>query len=233
MAYHNERLYPKRYAHNYYVLSRIKSIIAEIIKKYIDGNKGRTRLIDYGCGDVPYLPLFADKVAKYVTCDIDINSLAEVKITQEGTVPLPDGSFEIVLSVQVLEHVDDVNKYLSEAYRLLEKDGLLILSTHGQWIWHPCPKDLWRWTHEGLSCIIAKSGFKIIDTMWALGPLAYSSQLRLFYFKWLIQEKGPVMKFIFNGVSLFSNFSMAIQDKFDRKNGSNNAAVYFMVARKD
>lgn len=232
MVTQNERLFPKRYAHNYYLLSRLRRIIEEVIRKYIDNNTGKKKLIDYGCGDVPYLPLFADKVAQYVTCDIDRNPIADVKITTEGIVPLPGESFDIVLSVQVLEHVDDVNMYLTEANRLLGKDGLLLLSTHGQWIWHPFPKDLWRWTNEGLSCVIEKSGFEIIDTMWISGPLAYSSQLRLFYLKWLTQDKGPLLKIIFRVLSLFSNFMMPFLDKIDKKNGKNNAAIYFIVARK-
>jgi SAM-dependent methyltransferase len=232
MASQNERLFPKRYAHNYYLLSRLKSIVSNVIKKYIEGNKRDKRLIDYGCGDVPYLPLFVDKVAKYVTCDLDINPRAEVIITPEGKVPLSNESFDIVLSVQVLEHVDDVKMYLAEANRLLGKEGLLLLSTHGQWIWHPFPKDLWRWTHEGLTSTIEKSGFTIIETMWISGMLAYSCQLRLFYLKRLAQGKGPFPTKLFQVVSLISNFLMQFLDKLEGEDGKNNAAIYFVVARK-
>lgn len=232
MVSQNERLFPKRYAHNYYILSRLKSIVNDVIKKYIS-NTGSKRLIDYGCGDVPYLPLFEGKVAEYVLCDLDINPRAEVKITQEGKVPLSDESFDIVLSVQVLEHVDDVNIYLTEANRLLHKDGLLLLSTHGQWIWHPFPKDLWRWTHEGLTATIEKSGFTILDTMWISGMLAYSCQLGLFYLKRLTQGKGLLLKKIFQAVSLVCNFLFPFLDKLEGEGGKNNAAIYFVVARKN
>lgn len=228
----DQRLYPKRSAHNYYILTRLRYIVAEVISKHVDGSTGKKRLIDYGCGDVPYLPLFSDKVAQYVTCDIERNPIAEVKITPENTVPLPDESFDIVLSVQVLEHVDDVAMYLAEANRLLEDDGLLLLSTHGQWVWHPFPKDLWRWTREGLTSVIEKSGFEIIDTMWISGLLAYSSQLRLFYLKWHTHDKGPILRFLFDCFSLVSNFLMPFLDKIDQKHGKYNAAIYFIVARK-
>jgi FkbM family methyltransferase len=233
MIFQNERLFPKRYAHNYYILTRIRNTVEEIIRKYIDSNTDKKKLIDYGCGDVPYLPLFADKVAKYVTCDIAGNPCAEVVITPDGKVPLPDDSFDIVLSVQVLEHVDDVAIYLAEANRLLEKDGLLLLSTHGQWIWHPCPKDLRRWTREGLTSVIEKSGFEIIDSMWASGMLAYSSQLRLFFLQRLAREKGIFFKLIFKIMSLTSNFLMPFMDRLEGESGKNNAAVYFIVARKN
>jgi SAM-dependent methyltransferase len=228
----NRRLYPKRYDHNYYALIRLKSIINEVIKKYIDCAPGQKRLIDYGCGDAPYLPLFVNKVAEYVTCDIEKNPLAEIKIGMDSRVPLPDESFDILLSIQVLEHVDDVTTYLAEANRLLDKNGLMLLSTHGQWRWHPFPRDLWRWTHEGLSCILAKSGFSIIDTFWLSGMLAYSSQLRLFYFKRVIEKKGPLLKILFHFISFISNFMMPFQDKLEINTGKDNAAIYLVVAKK-
>jgi SAM-dependent methyltransferase len=204
-----------------------------VIKKYVKGEKHCERLIDYGCGEVPYRSLFVDKVAEYTTCDIERNPHAEIKIRADGSVPLPDATFDIVLSIQVLEHVDDPIVYLSEANRLLEKKGLLLLSTHGQWIWHPFPKDLWRWTHEGLSCLVEKCGFKIIDTMWISGMLAYSSQLRLFYLRRMIRDRGSVFKFLFYLVSFVYNVMMIFQDRLERRHGKDNAALYFIVAEKN
>ncbi|MFI5294017.1 MAG: methyltransferase domain-containing protein [Thermodesulfovibrionales bacterium] len=203
-----------------------------MIGKYIDGNPEYKKLMDYGCGDMPYLPLFVSKVTQYVTCDIEGNPHAEITIGADSKVPLPAESFDIVLSIQVLEHVEDVTTYLAEANRLLGKNGLLLLSTHGQWIWHPCPKDLWRWTHEGLSRIIEESGFKVIDTLWILGTLAYSSQLRLFYLKRILADRGPILKFLFHAVSFFTNVMMSFQDKLEKQYAKDNAAIYFVVAKK-
>lgn len=232
MTDQNERLYPKRYVHNYYILSRLRCIIEDVIRKYIDGDTRKKRLLDFGCGAVPYLPLFANKVSKYVTCDIAGNPHAEVVIDPDGNVPLSDESFDLVLSVQVLEHVDDVAKYLSEANRILDKDGLLLLSTHGQWRWHPCPKDLWRWTHEGLSYVIEKSGFSVVESMWISGMLAYSTQLRLFFLNRLVQERGLFSKLMFDLIAFWSNLLMPLLDKIEGQSAKNNAAVYFIVARK-
>lgn len=230
MRSQSSRLFPKIYAHNYYVLSRLRCIIEEVIRKYITNCCGDKRLIDYGCGDVPYLPLFDGKISQYVTCDIQTNPIAEVKISSDDKVPLPDNSFDIVLSVQVLEHVDDVNAYLAEANRLLKNHGLLLISTHGQWIWHPCPKDLRRWTIEGLSSVIEKSGFQLLDSMWISGVLAYSLQLQLFYLKRVAEENGALLKLIFKTVSLIYNFLMPFMDKLEGNKGGRNAAIYFIVA---
>jgi len=81
--------------------------------------------------------------------------------------------------------------------------------------------------------ILEKSDFTIIDTMWISGMLAYSSQLRLFYLNSLYKGKAKFLKLLFKAVSLTSNVVMAFLDKLEQKNGKNNAAIYFVVARKN
>ena len=67
----------------------------------------------------------------------------------------------MVISAQVLEHVPDPAAYLAETKRLLRPGGWLILSTHGIWIYHPCPLDLWRWTGAGLQRVLQVAGYGI------------------------------------------------------------------------
>jgi ubiquinone/menaquinone biosynthesis C-methylase UbiE len=43
--------------------------------------------------------------------------------------PFPDQSFDAVVSFEVIEHVLDYHKYLSEVFRVLKRDGIFILST--------------------------------------------------------------------------------------------------------
>ena len=44
-------------------------------------------------------------------------------------IPFKDGSFDCVVSFQVVEHVLDDSNYIREIYRVLKKNGLFILST--------------------------------------------------------------------------------------------------------
>jgi len=62
--------------------------------------------------------------------------------------------------------------------------------------------------------------------------LAYSSQLRLFYFKRVIEKKGPLLKILFHFISFISNFMMPFQDKLEINTGKDNAAIYLVVAKK-
>ena len=44
-------------------------------------------------------------------------------------IPLPDRTFDAVISFETLEHVSDQNRFLTEAKRVLKPDGFLLLST--------------------------------------------------------------------------------------------------------
>lgn len=169
-----ERLYPGLSSRNYWVLSQLRMCYVEVIAKHLnlcDSHK----LVDYGCGNMPYRPLFPGAI--YIGADFPGNDLADLMILEDGTLELEDESCDIVLSSQVLEHVQNVDLYLAEARRVLTQDGLLLLSTHGMWKYHPDPCDFWRWTCAGLKHVVTESGFEIIHFQGVLGPEATALQL--------------------------------------------------------
>jgi SAM-dependent methyltransferase len=137
------------------------------------------RVLDYGCATQPYRKLFGAKV-DYVAADLRGNPLAQVELREDGTVPLADSSFDMVLSTQVLEHVVDPARYLAECFRLLKPGGSLVLSTHGIMYYHPDPVDYWRWTSEGLARIVEQAGFRVVETRGVLGLASAALQL----FQW-------------------------------------------------
>src|SRR6478735_1475966 len=134
-------------------------------------------VVDFGCGNKPYQHLFKKKFRQYLGADIRGNADAQIIVGRRGELPLADGSIDCVLSTQVLEHVEDPRLYLAEAYRVLKPDGSLILSTHGNWPYHPDPTDFWRWTVDGLRREITSAGFDIWRTQSVLGKTSYCVQL--------------------------------------------------------
>lgn len=91
--------------------------------------------------------------------------------------PVDDGSVDVVLSSQVLEHAADTRLYLSESYRVMRPGGLLFLSTHGVWRYHPDPCDFWRWTCDGLRKVVIEVRFEIEKFRGMMGPEATALQL--------------------------------------------------------
>ena len=66
-------------------------------------------------------------------------------------IPVEDASFDVVLCLQVLEHVPDPAAAVRELRRVVRPGGRVLLSTHGVYPFHPNPDDLWRWTQKGSS----------------------------------------------------------------------------------
>ena len=118
---------------------------------------GRYRLLDVGCGQKPYEPLFAGYAHSYVGVDPVDNPRAELKGSVEE-LPVEDASFDVVLCSQVLEHCEDPAKAVSELRRVTAPGGRVLASTHGVMAYHPSPTDYWRWTHAGLEKLFAENG---------------------------------------------------------------------------
>lgn len=167
------RLHPRIIDSDWLVLRELRPAIEKLTSKV--ALKGKLAL-DLGCGSQPYRALFESRGTFYRGADFEG---AEVHIAADGRVALADSSVDVVLSFQVLEHVADVTTYLGEALRMLRGDGWLVLSTHGTWLYHPHPEDHRRWTREGLLAELARHGFETAECIPILGPLAWTTLLRL------------------------------------------------------
>jgi SAM-dependent methyltransferase len=118
---------------------------------------GRYRLLDVGCGVKPYESLFAPFAVSYVGVDPVVNPRAELQGFIED-LPVEDGTFDVVLCNQVLEHCVDPALAVRELGRVTAPGGRVLASTHGVMSYHPSPTDYWRWTHAGLAKLFTDNG---------------------------------------------------------------------------
>lgn len=129
----------------------VRSALARWLRSQAAELEGRApvRILDVGCGVKPYYPFFAGVVSEYVGVDVVENPAADLLGSVES-LPVEDGSFDVVLCTQVLEHCDDPALAVRELRRVTAPGGRVLASTHGVQVYHPSPVDYWRWTHEGL-----------------------------------------------------------------------------------
>jgi SAM-dependent methyltransferase len=135
--------------------------------------QARGRLLDVGCGDKPYASWFLPHVRSY----IGIEQSSTFGVTSAsgrggpdivyggGTMPFRDGSFDTVLSVQVLEHTPRPQALVNEMARVLAPDGLLILTAPFQFRLHEEPHDYFRYSPHGLRTLCEAAGLEILETL--------------------------------------------------------------------
>ena len=109
------------------------------------------------------------------------NPYAELRGGVEA-IPAPDASFHLVVCTKVLEHADDPAQAVRELRRVTAPGGRVLASTHGVQVYHPSPRDHWRWTHEGLEKLFLDTGdWASVDVRPASGTTACVAMLLALY----------------------------------------------------
>ena len=93
------------------------------------------RVLDLGCGDCTYAREIAGKcnVVDYVGVDTEPRcngyNVVRADVQDTGLPSLIGGSFDVVLMLDILEHVTNYGMALSNARKLIRPNGLLLIST--------------------------------------------------------------------------------------------------------
>jgi SAM-dependent methyltransferase len=74
-------------------------------------------------------------------------------------IPRSSGSFDIVICIAVLEHVENPEEVTAEMFRVLKLGGYLIATVPFLQPEHKCPTDFQRYTRDGLAALMERHGF--------------------------------------------------------------------------
>jgi SAM-dependent methyltransferase len=178
---------PTRWNHpNESVHNRIAYRVMERVLEYAAGRYARGRLLDVGCGSKPWRGLFAEHVDEHVGIDFvpserDPNAVDIIAGAYD--IPLPDEEADTVLMTSVLEHLEEPERGVAEAFRLLRPGGHLILTAPFIWPIHEAPRDFFRYSPYGLRHLLEEAGFEVIEVQplagaWTTFSLELSYALR-------------------------------------------------------
>ncbi len=222
----NDRLNPTIFHARYVHLSHLRDATLQRINE-LTANDKNLLLVDFGCGDMPYRSVIEPNVGKYLGVDLEMNPKADHHIGFDSKTTLPDNYADIVLSNQVLEHVDTPSGYLKEALRILKPGGSIILTTHGYWYYHPTPNDYWRWTSAGLRKTVEDEGFTITSFFGIMGLAASGLQL--------LQDSiiNKLPKFLRPPFAFIMQLKIMLFNKINSQSQRNrDASLYVVLAQK-
>ena len=115
------------------------------------------RFVDVGCGEGGLLDVVRSEVGEaWKVTGFEISASRgqraeqrghEVLVSEDGVVPLPDGSADVVASTHVVEHVPDDAAYVREMARLVRPGGVVSIETplklSGAWYFRRNPEAGW------------------------------------------------------------------------------------------
>jgi ubiquinone/menaquinone biosynthesis C-methylase UbiE len=140
------KFYDQRYANGYmqgwddvYEICRLYTVRFVLNRMKSEGFNP-ARILDYGCGEGRYVrELMATFPSANVTgCDISDTAIGIARRSipeatfiamDDETADLADESFDLVISIEVLEHVQDIAKSVRELSRLLRPGGRVLVTT--------------------------------------------------------------------------------------------------------
>lgn len=184
-----------------------KKITRGCLEEFLKKHSSDKKTLDIGSGGslYGYDRFFPNRV----TVDIDPARNPEV-VADVHDLPFKDEEFDIILCIEVLEHVLDPRRAIAEMNRVLKVGGTLILTTRFVYPIHDAPNDYWRFTKYGLKELLKEWDVQELipetRTFSALAVLfqriAYQTKLRLniitklklFFFAWTLNHMNWLLK---------------------------------------
>jgi SAM-dependent methyltransferase len=105
-------------------------------------------------------PYFPDMM--YIGADMARGTGVDVVLNLHN-IDLPSESVGTAISCDTLEHVEYPRNALSELYRILKPNGVLIISSVMLYNIHAAPNDFWRFTPEGFKSLLSQFPSSYVD----------------------------------------------------------------------
>ncbi len=140
-----------------------------LIGRYLRG-----RVIDLGCGTMPFRPWVEEVASTYHGLDVSAKADGVALIGDiQNLAMIVDAAYDAVLCCEVLEHVPEPSKAIQEMFRILKPGGVALITVPHLSRLHDLPHDYYRFTSIGLGYLVEKAGFKIVELQVKGGILTF------------------------------------------------------------
>lgn len=122
------------------------------------------RVLDVGCGHMPFRDLAVSHAASYEGLDIEPRVAGVDYVTDVCAMTgVPRNAFDTVLCFEVLEHLSDPSRALGAMAEVLRPGGKLLATAPHLSRLHEEPHDYFRYTGYGLRALVERAGLEVIE----------------------------------------------------------------------
>ena len=141
-----------------------KSLLRTVQNREFYNQKLEGNVIDLGArnGDASYYKFFDTENAKITFVDKYSDSQNVLNIDLEEDLPIDNAEYDYALSINLFEHIFNVQNLIEETYRILKDGGELVGATPFSKEYHADPNDYYRFTQDFYQKIFQIVGFKEI-----------------------------------------------------------------------
>ena len=169
-------------------------------------NRAHGVVADLGCGRVPLFGLYRG-VAERVLCvdwseSLHGNEHLDLAADLNQSIPLKSREVDCVILSDVLEHIAEPAKVMSEAHRILKPGGTVLLNTPFFYWIHEAPFDFGRYTEFGLKHLAVEAGFVVEEIYRLGGSLTVQGDLILKH----LWHGGPIGRILVRALNPLANF---------------------------
>lgn len=141
--------------------------IDKLLNQIQFAKKRKMVALDAGAGNQNKKSYITEKGYLYESCDFEnvfdgSSKLALTHVCSLDALSMKNSTYDLLICVQVLEHLSRPEKSISEMHRVLKPGGLIFLSTNFLYPRHGSPYDYFRFTEFGLKHIFDKYRFQLI-----------------------------------------------------------------------
>lgn len=132
-----------------------------LFEKYaLDYFQPGLKVLEIGPNELPsiYQKLAQKPGVQWDTIDIQNNPQLTYRMTGEYEFPIPTGTYDVVVSGQVLEHVKKIWVWMREISRVCKVGGTVISINPLSYGYHESPVDCWRVYPEGMRALYDDCG---------------------------------------------------------------------------
>jgi SAM-dependent methyltransferase len=173
----------------------------QFLKSQIAKVESQALILDVGAGRGDFQEVFVDREQSYFALDVYPYPEVDIACDLSLSNPIRENSFDVIVLMNVLEHVYNGRDFLASLAKVLKPGGKLIIAVPFMVKIHQSPIDFTRYTHHALVLMGKEFGLSCILKEGLFDPL-YLFEQNIGIYNWFVFPEVSRLRRLFAKVIL-------------------------------